>query len=115
MSEARFYFDESVQLAVSQQLALSGLDVVSAHSLDELGDSDSNHLIRATEMGRVLCTYDVDFLVLANEMTDHAGIIFATQKKTSIGGWVREIRALHSQMQAEDFVGLVIYLSTPYH
>ena len=30
LSELRFYFDESVELAVSSQLAAAGLDVVSA-------------------------------------------------------------------------------------
>lgn len=32
MSEILFYFDESVELAVSEQLNASGIDVVSAHS-----------------------------------------------------------------------------------
>lgn len=65
--ELSFYFDESVELAVSEQLEIAGIDVVSAHSLAVLGDSDSNHLKRATEMGRVLCTYDTDFLIMASE------------------------------------------------
>lgn len=66
-SELRLYFDESVELAVSEQLAAGGLDVVSAHSLEVLGDEDRNHLERATAMGRVLCTYGADFLRLASE------------------------------------------------
>ena len=111
MGEIKFYFDESVELAVSVQLAASGLDVVSAHSLEKLGDADKNHLQRATEMGRVLCTYDSDFLVLATEGAEHAGIIFAPQQKASIGGWVREIRALHARLSAEEIVGQVVYLS----
>ena len=90
------YFDESVELAVSEQLAAGGLDVVSAHSLETLGDDDRNHLERATGMGRVLCTYDADFLRLAAEGVEHAGIIFAQQQKASIGGWLKEIRALHA-------------------
>jgi len=111
LSDVRFYFDESVELAVSEQLAVAGVDVVSAHSLDRLGDSDPNHLERATEMGRVLCTYDADFLRIANETTAHAGIVFAPQQKTSIGGWVREIRTLHSRYEAEDLESMVVYLS----
>lgn len=111
MSELKFYFDESVELAVSTQLAASGLDVVSAHSLDKLGDKDPNHLERATAMGRVLCTYDTDFLQLARTNLQHGGIIFASQQKVSIGGWVRELRALHARLSAEDAAGQVIYLS----
>ena len=110
MTDVLFYFDESVELAVSEQLAVSGIDVVSAHSLQQLGDSDPNHLIRASELGRVLCTYDQDFLRLAAEGATHSGIIFAQQQRTSIGDWIREIQAIHSQIRAEDLVGQVIYL-----
>ena len=110
-NELRFYFDESVELAVSEQLAAGGLDVVSAHSLNLLGDDDRNHLQRATDMGRVLCTYDADFLRLASEGAAHPGIIFARQQKASIGGWVREIRSLHMRLHVADLVGQVIFLS----
>ncbi len=114
MSEIRFYFDESVELAVSTQLSTGGLDVVSAHSLETLGDADLNHLQRATKMGRVLRTYDTDFLVLASQDIAHAGIIFASQQKASIGAWVREIRMLHGRFDAVDVMGQVIYLSMRY-
>jgi predicted nuclease of predicted toxin-antitoxin system len=112
LSELKFYFDESVELAVSEQLLAGGLDVVSVHSLDKLGDKDPNHLKRASEMGRILRTYDTDFLQLAVEFIDHNGIIFAQASKSSIGGWVREIRALHARLTAEDAMGQVIFLST---
>ncbi len=111
MSELRFYFDESVELAVSEQLAVGKIDVVSAHSLEKLGDEDVNHLQRATEMGRILCTYDNDFLVLATEGVEHAGIVYAHQQKTSIGDWVRGIRALHTRLTAEEIRGQVVFLS----
>jgi hypothetical protein len=111
LSELRFYFDESVELVVSQQLEAGGLDIVSAHSLKKLGDDDRNHLQRAAEMRRVLCTYDSDFLVLAAQGVQHSGIVFAPQHKMSIGGWVREIRALHSRVTEEDLIGTVVYLS----
>jgi hypothetical protein len=111
LNEIKFYFDESVELVVSTQLAAGGFDAVSAHSLEKLGDTDKNHLQRATEMGRVLCTYDTDFLILASQNTNHAGIIFAHQQKASIGGWVREIRALYGRLTAEEVAGQVIYLS----
>ena len=104
-------FDESVELSVSQQLERADIDVVSAHSLEQLGDSDQSHLQRATELGRVLCTYDQDFLRLAAEGVSHGGIIFAAQQTASIGGWVREIKIIHAQMQADDLIGRVIYLS----
>jgi predicted nuclease of predicted toxin-antitoxin system len=111
LSDLRFYFDESVELAVSVQLAAGGLDVVSAYSIGKLGDADPTHLERATALGRVLCTYDNDFLRLARAGAQHAGIIFAQQEKASIGGWVRELHALHARLSAEDAAGQIIFLS----
>lgn len=111
MAEMRFYFDESVELAVSQQLERAGIDVVSAHSLDLLGDSDDHHLQRATALERVLCTYDQDFLRLAAEGIHHYGILFAQRQTASIGGWVREIKLIHAENEADALIGQVLYLS----
>jgi hypothetical protein len=97
--------------AVSEQLAAGGLDVVSAHSLEVLADNDPIHLQRASDMGRVLCTYDNDFLRLVKEDVEHSGVVFAQQNKASIGGWVRELRLLHASKEAEEVIGQVIFLS----
>lgn len=110
MSNLSFYFDESVEVAVSEQIALHKIDVVSAHSLGTLGDDDLVHLQRATEMGRVLCTYDTDFLHLAASFLDHTGIIFARSDKTGIGDWVREIRQYHATKTAEELRGQILFL-----
>ena len=107
MTDLRFYFDESVDLAVSEQLALGGLDVVSAHSLEKLGDTDPHHLQWATEMGRVLCTCDADFLVLAQEGVEHVGIVFGAMHSYTVGGWIRFIRRLHATKSADNVAGLV--------
>jgi hypothetical protein len=110
LTELRFYFDESVDLAVSEQLALASLDVVSAHSLDRLGDKDTPHLRRATEMGRALCTCDADFVALAQEGAEHAGIVFGAMHHFTIGDWIRYIRRLHAVKSAEDVENLVFYV-----
>jgi hypothetical protein len=110
LTELSFYFDESVDLAVSEQLALAGLDIVSAHSLDRLGATDPDHLRRATEMGRVLCTCDADFVGLAQQGLEHAGIVFGHKQRVTIGDWVRYIRRLHATRSAEEVSGLVFYV-----
>jgi hypothetical protein len=111
MTEMRFYFDESIELAVSQQLERAGIDVVSAHSMDLLGESDANHLQGATELEPVLCTYDQDFLRMATEGIYHYGIIFAQQRAASIGAWVREIKLIHAEKEADDLIEQVVFLS----
>ncbi len=110
MSDLRFYFDESVEAAVSEQLSRTGFDSVSAHSLDKRGDKDIDHLRRATEMERVLCTYDADFIVLASQGVEHAGILFANQEKASIGDWIREIRYLQATYLPEQIKGHLVYM-----
>jgi len=110
LTELRFYFDESVDLPVSEQLALGGLDAVSAHSLDKLGDEDPVHLQRSLEMGRVFCTCDADFLALAQEGVEHAGIVFGAKNRFTIGEWVRFIRRLHATKSEEDVRNLVFYV-----
>jgi hypothetical protein len=110
LTDLRFYFDESVDLAVSEQLTRAGLDVVSAHSLDRLGDKDPQHLQRATKMGRVLCTCDADFVAMAQESIEHSGIVFGAMQRYTIGDWIRYIRRLHAAKTADDVRGLVFYL-----
>jgi hypothetical protein len=110
LTELRFYFDESVDLPVSEQLALAGLDVVSAHSLDKLGDKDPTHLQRALEMGCVLCTCDADFVALAQGGVEHAGIVYGAKNRFSIGEWVRYLRRLHATKSAEEMASLVFYV-----
>lgn len=76
MSEIRFYLDENMNPVIAEQLARHGIDVVTVRDLGELGDDDPNHLRRATELGRVLCTHDTDFFEIAVQNTEHEGIVY---------------------------------------
>lgn len=111
MSEIRFYLDENVPTEVGRQLSLSGIDAVTVRELGELGSDDPSHLRRATELARMLCTHDQDFLRLAAEGAEHAGIAFSPQYQASIGGWVRELRALHARLDAVQVRNRVFFLS----
>lgn len=74
MSEIRFYLDENMNPAIAEQLAKSDIDVVTVRDIEQLGDRDINHLQRATEMGRVLCTHDTDFLKLRRSIQITRGL-----------------------------------------
>lgn len=63
----RLYLDENLSPKIAEQLKLRGSDAVSVRDLGTLGDSDESHLERATRLGRVLVTSDVDFLRFAAE------------------------------------------------
>ena len=96
---------------IAEQLTVSEMDAVSAHSLDSLGNADENHPHRAKETGRVLCTHGQDFLRMAAEGVEHTGVAFAPQYGATIGGWVRALRALHARVTAEEMIGQVVFLS----
>ncbi|MDX2138250.1 MAG: DUF5615 family PIN-like protein [Chloroflexota bacterium] len=106
----RLYFDEGVQTAVAEQLRQRGIDAVTARDLGVLGDEDLNHLQRATEMGRVVCTYDYDFLRLHKSGFEHAGIIIAQHANTTIGDWIRVLELRCGAMTADEMVNKVVYL-----
>ena len=91
--------------AIAEGLIRVGIDVITVRDLGLLGDTDPNHLRNATEMGRVLCTQDTDFLSKVSEDFVHAGIAFGEHYGSTIGGWVRALRALHASTTAEEMVG----------
>ena len=111
MSELRYYLDENVPTEIARQLRRSGIDALSVADQGQLGASDLSHLQRATALDRVLCTHDQDFLRLAAEGHDHAGIVFAAQAKASLGGWVRALRSLHARLSSDQARNLVFFLS----
>lgn len=110
MSELRFYLDENVPTEVARQLRHSGIDAISVRDLGTLGSDDSSHLRKARELGRVPCTHDQDFLRLASEGHEHAGIVFGSQAHASIGGWVRALRAMHVRSKEADALNRVFFL-----
>jgi predicted nuclease of predicted toxin-antitoxin system len=107
----RLYFDENVEITVADQIRLRGIQAVTVRDLNLLGDSDENHLQRATLMGYVLCTYDMDYLRLHHEGIPHSGIIFAREQITSIGDWIYGLELICGVLTLDDMKNHVEYLS----
>ena len=74
-----------------------------------LGATDEQQLAFALSEGRVLFTYDRDFLRLAAEGRPHAGIAYAS-RRTSVGQIIRGLLLIHQVLSSEDMVGKVEYL-----
>ncbi len=110
MTELRFFLDENIEVEIAKQLQRRGIDVVHVRDLHVLGDADENQLQRASEQGRVLCTYDSDFVNLAQQGVEHAGIVKGNRTQHHIGSWVRALTQLHSQYSAEDLLNRVEFL-----
>lgn len=93
-ADIRLYLDENLSPKIAEQLKLRGIDAVSVRELGKLGGSDESHLERATRLGRVLVTSDVDFLRFASEGINHAGIVFGAQADHSMGDWVKKLELI---------------------
>lgn len=106
----RFYLDENVPVAVAEQLKRRGIEAVTARDLGVLGESDANHLARATRLNYVLCTHDADYIRLAVSGIEHAGIIRGLQHKHGIGDWVRKLTQLHASRTPDYMKNHVEYL-----
>lgn len=109
-ADIRFYLDENVSVAIADQLHKRGIEAVTARDLDKLGDSDVNHLARATQMAYVLCTHDSDYIALAASGIPHAGIVFGQQDQHGIGDWVKGLELIHAFYTAEEMQNHVEYL-----
>jgi predicted nuclease of predicted toxin-antitoxin system len=109
-ADIRYYLDENVPVVIADQLRRKGIDVVTVRDIGRLGDSDENHLKRSTEMDRVLCTHDQDFLRLAVAGEQHTGIVFGLQDTHTIGDWVRGLELIHAILTVEDMVNHIEYL-----
>jgi hypothetical protein len=106
-----FYLDENINPEIAKQLKRNGIDAITVRDLDELGDSDLNHLKRAHQMGHVLCTHDQDYLRMNAEGIEHSGIAFGEQYQADVGGWVKALKNLHATKTAEEMIGQVRFLS----
>lgn len=109
-TKIRFYLDKNVPIAVATQLKRRGIEVVTVRDLGMLGDSDVNHLRRATEMGYVLCTHDANYVELTASGVEHTGIVFGQQHRHTIGDWVRFLELVQAVYEPEEMHNRIEYV-----
>lgn len=91
----RFYMDHNVDRAVTQGLRWRQVDVLTAFE-DEAHELDDPELLdRATSLGRVVYSNDVDLIVEARRRQaageSFAGVVFARQKEIPIGAQIEQL------------------------
>lgn len=106
----RFYFDQHMNPKVAAGLRLRGVDVLTAQDAGRCGYDDPDQLAYATAAGRVMVTFDVDYITLHNAGTGHAGIAWAREDKYSIGGLINVLHLLHGVYTAADMTDRLEYL-----
>ena len=108
------YMDVQFPLAVTQQLRLRNVDVITAQEDRAARLRDPELLDRASELGRVLVTQDKDFLVEASlrQKTNRAflGVIYVPQIGLSIGRCVADLELLALDTDVSEWGTRVEYL-----
>ena len=110
----RLYMDENVRGALTRALRQRGVDVVTAQEDGHTARPDPDVLDRATELGRVLFTYDDDLLREAarrqREGAPFAGVIFAHQTRVPLGLCVAQLTLIAEVGEPQELENLVEYL-----
>lgn len=106
----RFYLDQQQSPAVAAGLRARGIDVLTAHEAGRCGFSDLDQLAFAAAEGRVLVTFDTDFLVLHANGESHAGIAWCPATKYSVGQLIDALTLVHGAMTPAEMVNHVEYL-----
>jgi predicted nuclease of predicted toxin-antitoxin system len=101
--------DEHVSRAIIQGLRLRNVDVRTTPEAGMLEASDDAQLERARIEGRVLFTQDADFLRLASQGKEHAGIVYAPQSRP-VGEIIKGLKLIQEVLTAEEMIGKVEFL-----
>jgi len=91
----RFYFDQHMWASVAQGLRDKGIDVLTTQDAGRCGLTDPDQLAFAAAEGRVMVTFDTDYLVLHHSGVSHAGIGWCPEQKHSIGDIIQALLLLH--------------------
>jgi len=110
----RLYFDVHVRRAVADGLRLRGVDVLAAQDDGAAELEDPELLDRASELGRLLFTQDKDLLREATTRQrageNFSGIIYAHQRKVSIGECVTDLEIIAKSSEREEWIAHVQHL-----
>jgi hypothetical protein len=106
--------DVHVLRAITLELRLRGVDVITSQEDNTARLTDPELLDRATALQRVLVTFDDDLLKEAKRRqvnsSAFAGVIYARLLHISIGDAVRDLEIIAKAAELEDMLNRVEYL-----
>lgn len=106
----RFYLDQHVPSLVARGLRQRGVDVLTAQEAGRCALSDCEQLAFAAGEGRVMVTFDADYLQLATAGVEHAGIAYCHPTKYDARHLLRVLLVLHGVMDGAEMRNHVEYL-----
>lgn len=109
-----FYMDAHIPRAITIELRIRKVDVLTAQEdgADILPDPEL--LDRATQLNRVLFTFDDDFLGEAvkrqREHISFNGVIYSHPLRISIGQCIKDLELISKAGETEDLKNHIVYL-----
>jgi predicted nuclease of predicted toxin-antitoxin system len=108
------YMDVHVNGAITQQLEVRGVRVITAQDDGRSEEEDEAILQRATDLACIVFTQDQDFLVIANawqrQGREFPGVVYAHQLRVSPGQCVRDLELIAKCYEPVDMLNRVEYL-----
>ena len=106
----RYFLDQHIFGAVSAGLRQHGIDVLTAQEAGRCGLPDTDQLAFATAGGRVMVTFDPDFLALHSSGVPHEGIAWCPATKYRIGFLIQMLMLPHGVSDRDAMKNRVGYL-----
>ncbi len=110
----RFYADVHVPFAISVELQVRGVDILTAQADRTTQLDDPALLARATDLARVLFTQDDDLLRVANAWQQHGtlfgGVVYGHQLRVSIGQCVADLELIAGATTPDEWTNRVEFL-----
>jgi predicted nuclease of predicted toxin-antitoxin system len=106
----RYYADQHIPQPIVDGLRRRGIDVLTVQDAGRCGFLDEDQLAFAAANGRVMVSFDPDFLAIHRAGTPHAGIAWCPATKYSIGEFIQMLVLLHAIVNIEEMQHRVEYL-----
>lgn len=106
----RFHLDEHVDPNIALALRQHGVDITTTLEAGLRTQSDEAHIAFAQRERRVIVTHDDDFLRIASQHHDHAGIAYCQKTTRSIGEIISGLILIYEVLVPDEMVGHVEFL-----
>ena len=107
------YMDVHAHGAITRQLRVRGVDVLTVQEDHRRKADDEDLLDRARDLKRLIFTQDDDFLVLANSwqrlLRPFAGIAYG-RRQHSIGRYINDLELLAKATDLQEWENSIIFL-----
>ena len=108
------YMDHNVHAGITRGLRDRGVDCVTALEDGMAAAEDSVILLRASQVGRVVFTQDMDFLAIAAQWLragrEFAGVIYARQMGITIGQAIADLELMSQALNPADMQNIIEWI-----